>query len=111
EDDDVGFPYSSYDLLDTSGRVLRHVQNHADDKLAWPAAPDLVLLAPGLYGLRAKGFNGAPVSATVRVVRGQTMIVNLDPDRPWAPPPGTGPQEVAHGPRGAPVGWLAADAP
>jgi len=93
--------HTSYSLLDSQGRLVQRVENHAGP---FAAEPQTVSLAPGEYRVRARTLEGGRVVLPVVIKPEATTVVDLDGGAGQMP---TASSEQVRLPDGHVVGWRA----
>src|SRR5579871_539224 len=100
--DPAWYQHTDYNVLDQSGRLVKHVFNTVGH---YEQAPVAINLPAGEYRVVAQAQGKISVSVPVVIENGRTTRVHLDAK--WAPPAGTPSGELVMGPSGYPVGWRA----
>ncbi len=98
------YQHSDYYIYQTSGKLVRHVENIVGH---YAQSPRLEFLPAGKYIVqaRAKGYGNIWIKVPVVIQDGQTTWVHLD--NGWMVPAGTAKTELVSVPSGYPVGWRA----
>ncbi|MGO9587181.1 MAG: hypothetical protein ACLP2Y_13375 [Limisphaerales bacterium] len=98
------YQHSDYYIYQTSGKLVRHVENIVGH---YAQSPRLEFLPAGKYIVqaRARGYGNVWIKVPVVIQDGQTTRVHLD--NGWRVPAGTAKTELVSVPIGYPVGWRA----
>jgi len=101
--DDYVLQRSGYDILTATGSPLKHVGNPSGEN------PEIVLLAPGHYVVRAVAMNSRTVDIPVLIARADTTVIHLDGSALAGGSLGV-PGDLVLLPDGTVVGWRDKDA-
>jgi len=87
--------HEPYTVLDSSGRLLKKIDNRWGD--------EVVSLQAGRYFVRAGASGGGVIAIEVQIVAGRTTEVHLDGK--WTPEASSTAATLVFGPDGSPVGY------
>jgi len=98
------YQHSDYYIYQTSGKLVRHVENSVGHYAQSPR-PEFLPAGKYIVQARAKGYGNIWVKVPVVIQDGQTTRLHLDTG--WMVPRGTAKSELVSVPGGYPVGWRA----
>ena len=98
------YQHSDYYIYQTSGKLVRHVENIVGHYAQSPR-PEFLPAGKYIVQARAKGYGNVWIKVPVVIQDGQTTRVHLD--NGWMVPADISKSELVSMPNGYPVGWRA----